>query len=128
MNAGFVAAWIIRLRKEEKARRERTEDTASPLVSTGEPEQAQGPQVQAMTPNLTMYAWVGEDELGSGVVGLKQAMVPAGMVPLAAMGHHLDRLTKLAPAMELQARQYGKKIRLVKFEAVEVVDETKAGS
>lgn len=75
----------------------------------------------------TIYAWIGEDELGSGVVGLKQALTPAGMIPLAAMGHHLDRLTKLKPVMELQATACGKKIRLCKFEMVEVTTETSAG-
>jgi hypothetical protein len=81
-----------------------------------------------MADKLVMYAWVGEDEHGSGVVGLKQALVPAGMIPLAAMGHHLDRLTKLKTAMEIQATMFGKKIRLVRFESVEVVEETEAGS
>lgn len=76
---------------------------------------------------LTMYAWVGEDELGSGVIGLKQALVPAGMIPLAAMGHHLDRLDKLLPAMEAQAACYGKRIYLVKFTMIEIAVETKAG-
>jgi hypothetical protein len=74
-----------------------------------------------------IYAWVGEDELGSGKVGIKQAMVPAGMIPLAAMSYHLDRLAKLLPVMEAQAMASGKKIRLVKFIAVEVAAETKAG-
>lgn len=75
-----------------------------------------------------MYAWIGEDELGSGVVGLKQGLTAAGMIPLAAMEHHLDRLTRLAPAMEQQAATYGKKIRLCKFVMTEVVSETKAGA
>jgi hypothetical protein len=75
----------------------------------------------------TIYAWIGEDELGSGVVGIKQALVPAGMIPLAAMAHHLDRLTKRADVMEWQARLYGKKIRLCKFVMTEVVQETEAG-
>jgi hypothetical protein len=74
-----------------------------------------------------MYAWVGEDECGSGVVGLKQCLVPAGMVPLAAMEHHLDRLTGLQRQMELQASMYGKKIRLYRFEATEFIAETAGG-
>ena len=77
--------------------------------------------------NVTIYAWVGEDELGSGKVGIKQALTPAGMIPLAAMSYHLDRLAKLAPAMEAQAAASGKKIRLCKFVAMEVAAETKAG-
>lgn len=83
-----------------------------------------------MTENerLALYAWVGEDELGSGKVGLKQGIVPAGMIPLVAMDYHLDKLVKLLPQMEAQAAKYGKKLRLVKFEAVGIAAETKAGS
>jgi len=77
---------------------------------------------------LALYAWVGEDEFGSGRVGLKQGLTPAGMIPLAAMDYHLDRLAKLMPALEAQARQSGKKIRLCKFVMVEVAAETKAGA
>lgn len=80
-----------------------------------------------MSEPLAIYAWVGEDEHGSGKVGLKQGLTPAGMIPLAAMSYHLDRLAKLMPAMEAQAAVHGKKIRLVKFVAVEVAAETKAG-
>jgi hypothetical protein len=74
-----------------------------------------------------IYAWVGEDEHGSGKVGIKQGLVPAGMIPLVAMSYHLDRLAKLKPAMELQAKTSGKKIRLIKFIPAEVAAETKAG-
>jgi hypothetical protein len=75
-----------------------------------------------------IYAWIGEDEEGSGRVGIKQGRVPAGIVPLAAADFHLDRLVKLLPLMEAQAVKYGKKIRLVKFAITkEIVSETKAG-
>jgi hypothetical protein len=76
-----------------------------------------------------LYAWVGEDELGSGRIGLKQGLVPAGYIPLVAMDydrHKIDR-APLRTAMETQARKYGKKIRLVKFVFAEVVAETTAG-
>lgn len=78
---------------------------------------------------MTIYAWVGEDENGSGKVGLKQALTPAGMVPLAAMDYHLDRLARLLPQLEAQAKLCGKKIRLMKFVSTgDVVAETKAGA
>ena len=80
-----------------------------------------------MSKPLAIYAWVGEDELGSGRVGLKQGRTPAGFVPLAAMDYHLDRLAKLMPMMEEQAAKYGKKIRLCKFVMTEVAAKTKAG-
>jgi hypothetical protein len=78
---------------------------------------------------MTIYAWVGEDELGSGRVGIKQGRVPAGIIPLVAMDYHLDRLAKLLPGMEAQAAQSGKKIRLMRFDATgECVVATKAGA
>jgi hypothetical protein len=80
-----------------------------------------------MSQKLVLYAWVGEDENGSGRIGIKQGLVPAGMIPLVAMDFHLDRLDKLKPMMELQATTYGKRIRLYRFEATEFIDETAAG-
>ena len=80
-----------------------------------------------MNHEIAMYAWIGEDELGSGIVGLKQGLTPAGMIPLAAMAHHLDRMAKMLPAMEAQAARSGKKIRLYKLTAIEIAAQTKAG-
>ena len=77
---------------------------------------------------MTIYAWVGEDENGSGRVGLKQGLCAAGFVPLVAMNYHLDRMTRMIPQMEEQAQKSGKKIRLVRFESVDVCTETKAGT
>jgi hypothetical protein len=77
---------------------------------------------------MTIYAWVGEDELGSGRIGLKQGMVPAGMIPLVAMDYDLHKVMPLLSQMEEQAAQYGKKIRLVKFVSREIVVETRAGN
>lgn len=79
-----------------------------------------------MLENIELYAWVGEDELGSGEIGLKQGNVPAGNIPLVAIRR--DKVEKLYPQMEAQATRYGKKIRLVRFTYAEVVRETTAGS
>ncbi len=35
--------------------------------------------------DLDLFAWVGEDEFGSGEIGLKQGLVPAGCIPLVAV-------------------------------------------
>lgn len=77
----------------------------------------------------TLYAWVGEDEFGSGRIGLKQGLVPAGYIPLVTMDYDRHKIERapLRAAMEAQARTYGKKIRLVKFVFAEVVAETAAG-
>lgn len=64
---------------------------------------------------MVLYAWVGEDELGSGEVGLKQAEVPAGMVPLVACKEgKMDQLY-IIKQLQAQASAYGKTIRLCKF-------------
>lgn len=64
---------------------------------------------------VALYAWLGEDELGSGVVGLKQALVPAGYIPLVAVdGAKIDR-DFLRQNLQAQANAYGKTIRLCKF-------------
>lgn len=76
---------------------------------------------------LALLAFVGEDELGSGVVGLKQGLAPAGYIPLVAIESHADRLEKIKPQMEAQARMYGKRIRLVRFIFAEVLYATEAG-
>jgi hypothetical protein len=77
--------------------------------------------------SVSIYAWIGEDENG-GRIGLKQGMTPAGLIPLVAMDYHLDRLAKLLPRLEEQARVSGKKIRLYKFTITgEMAAETKNG-
>jgi len=72
---------------------------------------------------IELFAWVGEDELGSGEIGIKQGLVPAGYIPLVAIqrtkiqrGHIVQGLTK-------QAQQYGKTIRLCRFVFSEVIQE-----
>jgi hypothetical protein len=77
----------------------------------------------------TIFAWVGEDELGSGRIGIKQALVPAGYIPLAAMDYDVHKLTRpeMRAALETQATLYGKKIRLVRFRFDRIVDQTEHG-
>jgi hypothetical protein len=41
-------------------------------------------ETPANVKEIMLYAWLGEDEHGSGVVGIKQALVPAGYIPLVA--------------------------------------------
>ena len=78
--------------------------------------------------SLELVAWVGEDELGSGQVGLKHGLCAAGDdVPFVAIMDHMPKLTKLKPQLEAQARRYGKKIYLVRFLAYQIVDATEAG-
>lgn len=66
---------------------------------------------------MKLYAWVGEDELNSGVVGLKQGLVPAGYIPLVAIEQDLHKLNTqdIRNQLQLQATIYGKTIWLAEF-------------
>ena len=70
---------------------------------------------------IALYAWLGEDEFDSGVVGLKQALVPAGMIPLVAVDNSKIDQEYIRQAMQAQANAYGKTIRFCKFTFVEEV-------
>ena len=70
---------------------------------------------------MDIYAWIGMDERGSGRVGIKQGLVPAGFIPLAAMDFDKHKLEKLAPMMQAQASAYNVTIRLAKFTFAEDV-------
>jgi hypothetical protein len=78
----------------------------------------------------SILAWVGEDEKGSGVIGIKQGHVPAGLIPLAAMDYDLHKLVRpeLLLQLEAQAAVWGKKIRLVRFRFEAIVEETEHGT
>lgn len=71
---------------------------------------------------LKLYAWVGEDELGSGRVGLKQGLAPAGMVPLVATSREKMGQDYIVAQMQAQALQSGKSISLVAFSFEEVIE------
>lgn len=70
---------------------------------------------------MDLYAWIGMDELGSGRVGIKQGMVPAGFIPLVVMDFDREKIERLQPQMQAQADAYGVTIRLAKFTFVEDV-------
>jgi hypothetical protein len=72
---------------------------------------------------FTLYAFLGRDEVSGDVVGLKQARVPAGVVPLVVTAGHRDRLDSVGIRRQLQgqADAFGRTIRLVRFVAVEEV-------
>jgi hypothetical protein len=76
-------------------------------------------------PKTQLFAWLGEDEFGSGEIGLKQAQVPAGLIPIVAI--HREKLEKYWAQAEAQAATYGKRIYLCRFELVEVLLETQHG-
>ncbi len=70
---------------------------------------------------IELFAWVGEDELGSGEIGLKQAIVAAGCIPMVAT--RLDKMDQpyIAGQMDGLALRYNTQIRLVRFVATEIL-------
>lgn len=76
---------------------------------------------------IELFAWVGEDELGSGVVGIKQGIVPAGCIPLVATTEGKIRRGEVLAGLRAQAAKYGKKIYLCRFTCEAVVWETSEG-
>lgn len=71
--------------------------------------------------SVTLYAWVGEDELGSGVVGIKQAVVPAGTIPIVATRREKVDHEDIVRQLQAQANHYGKEIRLIACVEVETL-------
>lgn len=76
---------------------------------------------------VELVAWLGEDEFGSGQVGLKQARVPAGLIPMVAIREHEAKLRAVKPQLEVQARAFGQRIYLCRFTFAEVLDKTESG-
>ena len=70
-----------------------------------------------------MYAWLGEDEFGSGEVGLKQLQVVGAVPPefVALVSVNREKVSNFAPGMQKQAAVYGKTIRLCRYVMEEVL-------
>jgi hypothetical protein len=73
--------------------------------------------------SIELFAWIGEDEFGSGVIGIKQAMVPAGMIPIVATSLEKVNREFITRAMDMQGKAYGKKIMLCKFKFDGIITE-----
>lgn len=68
---------------------------------------------------MKLYAWIGEDESGSGVVGLKQGIVPAGCIALVAIDRQKIDVEYIRVQLQAQANASGKPIMLAEFELVD---------
>jgi hypothetical protein len=76
---------------------------------------------------IELFAWLGEDELGSGIVGIKQGLVPAGCIPLVATTEGKMKRGDLLVQLNNASAQYGKRIYLCRFKFEAVVWETPEG-
>lgn len=74
---------------------------------------------------IELYAWLGLDEFGSGEIGLKRGLTPAGDIPMVAISR--EKLEKFWPQAEALAAMHGKRIYMVRFKVAEVVRGTKEG-
>jgi hypothetical protein len=70
---------------------------------------------------MELYAWVGEDELGSGEYGLKAAIVPAGYIPIVATSEAKVDQPYIQDQMRVIAEQFDKPRYLVRFTFAGVV-------
>lgn len=70
---------------------------------------------------ICLYAWVGEDEFGSGKVGLKQGLTNAGYIPLVAVEESKVNRVEMSIPLQSQSDLFGKTIRLCKFVFVEEI-------
>jgi len=73
--------------------------------------------------SIELFAWVGEDENGSGEIGIKQGLVPAGFIPLVAIERSKIQRGNIVQGLTVQAQIYGKTIRLCRFVFSEVIQE-----
>jgi hypothetical protein len=71
------------------------------------------------------YAWIGRDEFGSGEIGFKQGIVPAGTIPMVSTDQ--KKLDQYWHQAEAQASEYKHRIYLVKLTITEIIRETQRG-
>lgn len=67
-----------------------------------------------------LFGWVGEDEMGSGEVGLKQMLAPCGMTPLVSVREEKIDRPEFQQGLQAQSNMYGKTIYLVEYMPVRV--------
>lgn len=79
--------------------------------------------------DIELFAWVGEDEDGSGDLGLKQALTPCGLIPLVSVQKEKLDHEVLVAQLQNQANIFGTRPKLCRFKLVEVeaVIEPEAG-
>lgn len=73
------------------------------------------PEIPPRLRVIELFAWIGEDELGSGVIGLKQAECPLGRIPMVATIEAKISQPYIEDQLGVQADHFGKKIYLCRF-------------
>lgn len=62
---------------------------------------------------VELFAWIGEDEYGSGKIGIKSGFCRAGFVPLVAVDRSKMDDPYFREGLSRQSRAFGKTIRLL---------------
>jgi hypothetical protein len=65
--------------------------------------------------DIELFAWVGEDEMGSGEIGIKQARCAAGMIPMVAIRQEKMDQEYIREQLHAQGIKFSKKISLCRF-------------
>lgn len=73
----------------------------------------------------SVYLFVASDETGEGVCGAP-LLGPGTMVPLIAADE--KRLASIRPVAEMMVREFGQKIKLIKFTTREEIEDIGAGA
>lgn len=76
---------------------------------------------------LPLFAYLGLDEYGSGAIGIKQARVPAGMIPLVTLEQPKLERPYILEQLERQSQFFGKKIYFCRYEFTSVLWTTRNG-
>ncbi len=77
------------------------------------------PDTRQLSDFPPLYAWLGEDELGSGEIGIKQGYCQTGYTALVSVEQH--KVEQFAGDLKEQAAEYGKTIRLIKYVPQEII-------
>lgn len=75
---------------------------------------------------IELFAYLGEDEYGSGEIGLKQALVPAGCIPMVAVDR--EKMERYKHLLQAQSDSGGKTIYFCRYELKEIIAVCKPGS
>lgn len=74
--------------------------------------------------DIKLYAWLGEDEMTpNGEIGLKQARVPAGYIPMVAIDESKMDRGPIIMQLDLQGKTYHRRISLCEFKFSRVIKE-----
>ena len=73
---------------------------------------------------MTLYAWVGRDELGSGEIGIKRVGTRDGCLALCVFSRKKLESEPVLAAMAAMSEEFGNKLLLAEFRLQAIADPT----